>query len=116
LDLDPKHRGFGFVTFSSTADALDAIDNMDMNELKGKVLKVNLARPAAAVVLNPQSNKASASSIFFIYFVPCKASLIWYNFNSLGIRRVVEGACETTGTGRWCAESVCKPQLNSGRT
>ncbi len=40
---------------------------MDMNELKGKVLKVNLARPAATVVLNPQANKASASLDFFFY-------------------------------------------------
>jgi len=55
---DPKHRGFGFVTFASSADAHDAIDNMDMNELKGKVLKVNLARPATTVTLNPQANKA----------------------------------------------------------
>jgi len=55
---DPKHRGFGFVTFSSSADAQDAIDNMDMNELRGKVLKVNLARPVTTVTLNPQSNKA----------------------------------------------------------
>jgi len=55
---DPKHRGFGFVTFSSSADAQDAIDNMDMNELRGKVLKVNLARPVTSITLNPQSNKA----------------------------------------------------------
>jgi RNA recognition motif-containing protein len=41
----PKHRGFGFVTFSSPEDAQDAIDNMDMNELRGRVLKVSLARP-----------------------------------------------------------------------
>jgi len=40
-----KHRGFAFVTFSSSGDAQDAIDNMDMNELKGRVLKVNIARP-----------------------------------------------------------------------
>jgi hypothetical protein len=37
---------------------------MDMNELKGKVLKVNLARPVATVTLNPQSTKASASWTF----------------------------------------------------
>lgn len=42
---DGKHRGFAFVTYGSSADAQDAIDNMDMNELHGKVLKVNLARP-----------------------------------------------------------------------
>jgi len=42
---DGKHRGFAFVTFGSSGDAQDAIDNMDMNELGGRVLKVNLARP-----------------------------------------------------------------------
>jgi len=40
-----KHRGFAFVTFSSAEDAQDAIDNMDLNELSGRVLKVSLARP-----------------------------------------------------------------------
>ncbi|KAJ7219310.1 hypothetical protein GGX14DRAFT_356486 [Mycena pura] len=42
---ESKHRGFAFVTFSSAADAQDAIDNMDLNELNGRVIKVNLARP-----------------------------------------------------------------------
>ncbi|KAG7092491.1 hypothetical protein E1B28_008842 [Marasmius oreades] len=42
---DAKHRGFAFVTYGSSADAQDAIDNMDLNELKGRVIKVNLARP-----------------------------------------------------------------------
>ncbi|EJD02314.1 RNA-binding domain-containing protein [Fomitiporia mediterranea MF3/22] len=40
-----KHRGFAFVTYTSSGDAQDAIDNMDMNELRGRVLRVNLARP-----------------------------------------------------------------------
>ncbi|KII88467.1 hypothetical protein PLICRDRAFT_110365 [Plicaturopsis crispa FD-325 SS-3] len=40
-----KHRGFAFVTYSSSGDAQDAIDNMDLNELRGRVIKVNLARP-----------------------------------------------------------------------
>ncbi|KAI0322230.1 RNA-binding domain-containing protein [Amylostereum chailletii] len=43
-----KHRGFAFVTFASAGDAQDAIDNMDMNELRGRVLKVNIARPMKA--------------------------------------------------------------------
>ncbi|KAI0256822.1 hypothetical protein BJV78DRAFT_1150741 [Lactifluus subvellereus] len=46
---DLKHRGYGFVTFSSSGDAQDAIDNMDMNELRGRVLKVSLARPMKGV-------------------------------------------------------------------
>lgn len=33
------------MTFSNQADALDAIDNMDMNTFHGKVLKVNMAKP-----------------------------------------------------------------------
>jgi len=53
---DPKHRGFGFVTFASSGDAQDAIDNMDLNELKGRVLKVNLARPMKTV-MNPNPNR-----------------------------------------------------------
>ncbi|KAK7054820.1 hypothetical protein VNI00_003283 [Paramarasmius palmivorus] len=42
---EAKHRGFAFVTYSSAADAQDAIDNMDLNELRGRVIKVNLAKP-----------------------------------------------------------------------
>ncbi|KAG8935681.1 hypothetical protein FRC03_001541 [Tulasnella sp. 419] len=42
---DGKHRGYAFITFGTPIDAQDAIDNMDMNELRGKTLKVNLARP-----------------------------------------------------------------------
>jgi len=42
---ETKHRGFAFVTYASAADAQDAIDNMDLNELRGRVLKVNLSRP-----------------------------------------------------------------------
>ncbi|KAH9478714.1 Peptidyl-prolyl cis-trans isomerase E [Psilocybe cubensis] len=54
----PKHRGFAFVTYTSTADAQDAIDNMDMNELKGRVLKVNLARPMKTAAANLNGNRA----------------------------------------------------------
>ena len=56
---EEKHKGYGFVTFSSPADAQDAFDNMDLNELRGKVLRVNLARPSK-IPIQPQGNKASA--------------------------------------------------------
>ena len=36
------------MTFASAGDAQDAIDNMDLNELRGRVLKVNIARPMKA--------------------------------------------------------------------
>jgi len=54
---EAKHRGFAFVTFASSTDAQDAIDNMDLNEMGGKVLKVNLARPMKGQ-LQPGGNRA----------------------------------------------------------
>ncbi|QRV99959.1 RNA recognition motif protein [Ceratobasidium sp. AG-Ba] len=46
------HRGFAFITFSSPADAQDAIDNMDLNVIHEKVVKVNIAK-AMKVEANP---------------------------------------------------------------
>lgn len=45
-----KHRGYAFLTFTNPADAQDAIDNYDLNELpgyqgQGKFLKCNVAQP-----------------------------------------------------------------------
>lgn len=67
---EPKHRGFAFVTFGSSADAQDAIDNMDMNELKGRVLKVNIARPMKGA-LQPNGNWASKCSSFLFFYLRC---------------------------------------------
>ncbi|ELU44793.1 RNA recognition motif domain-containing protein [Rhizoctonia solani AG-1 IA] len=52
IEITTGHRGFAFVTFSSPADAQDAIDNMDLNVVHGKVVKVNLAK-AMKVEANP---------------------------------------------------------------
>lgn len=41
---DP-HRGFGYVEFSLSEDAREAIDNMDQSELFGRVIKCNQAKP-----------------------------------------------------------------------
>ncbi|KIS68661.1 uncharacterized protein UMAG_10982 [Mycosarcoma maydis] len=41
-----RNKGFGFVTFSSTDDALDAIDNMHLNAIRGRTVEVNLADAA----------------------------------------------------------------------
>ena len=60
---DLKHRGYAFVTYSSAGDAQDAIDNMDMNELRGRILKVSLARPMKGVA-PPTGNRASESDSF----------------------------------------------------
>lgn len=61
--IDAKHRGFGFITYASPADAQDAIDNMDLNELRGKVIKVNLARPMKGPI-QPLGNRAGGYSVF----------------------------------------------------
>ncbi|CAH1764954.1 14822_t:CDS:2 [Entrophospora sp. SA101] len=45
IPFDNQHRGFGFVEFEEADDAQAAIDNMNLSELYGKVIKVNLARP-----------------------------------------------------------------------
>ena len=57
---DLKHRGYAFVSFSSAGDAQDAIDNMDMNELRGRILKVSIARPTKGVT-PATGNRASKS-------------------------------------------------------
>lgn len=45
-----KHRGYAFITFADAADAQEAIDNYDLNELpgyagQGKFLKCSIANP-----------------------------------------------------------------------
>lgn len=62
LPSDTKHRGFAFVTFGSPEDAQDAIDNMDLNELQGRVLKVNLARHTKAPIQG-LGNRAGSSKL-----------------------------------------------------
>ena len=91
---EPKHRGFAFVTFGSSADAQDAIDNMDMNELKGRVLKVNLARPIKGA-LQPNGNRASKCSSFL--YSDANGTNVSYYYLSLGIRGMVKRACKTSG-------------------
>ena len=66
-NLRPKTPWIRFTTFSS-GDAQDAIDNLDMNELKRKILKVNLARPIKTAAINPQSNRAGAWANFLSSF------------------------------------------------
>jgi len=43
-NVTQTYRGIAFLTFSTALDAQDAIDNMDMNEYDGRVLRVNIAR------------------------------------------------------------------------
>ncbi|TPX42953.1 hypothetical protein SeMB42_g02306 [Synchytrium endobioticum] len=50
-----QHRGFGFVEFESSADASAAIENMNMAELFGKVIKVNLAQAQKLAALGSKA-------------------------------------------------------------
>ena len=57
--LEEAGRGIERATYTSTSDAQDAIDNMDLNELRGKVIRVNLARPMKTPIQGMANNKAS---------------------------------------------------------
>ena len=52
------HRGFGFIEYDNAQDASNAIDNMDMNILAGKVIKCNYAKPLKAAQMVGQGNRA----------------------------------------------------------
>lgn len=64
-----KHRGYAFITFSSAADAQEAIDNYDLNQLpgyqgSGKFLKCSLAQPSKYVDESGRNDRASEWSLF----------------------------------------------------
>lgn len=59
-----KHRGFAFLQFESADDAADAIDNMDGSELFGRVLKVNVSKPAATGQGNKPVWEAAADTYY----------------------------------------------------
>jgi len=80
IAADLKHRGYAFVTFSSAGDAQDAIDNMDMNELRGRNMKVSIARPMKGVT-PATGNRASESCSLACGAIANEALLF-----SLGIR------------------------------
>lgn len=82
------------MTYGSSGDAQDAIDNMDMNEMKGRVLKVNLARP----MKNPVQLGGNRAGMFSPMSVSCELLLI--QCSSLGVGGVVETTFETLGS-KW---------------
>lgn len=75
--LENRHRGFAFVTFTSQQDAQDAIDNMDMNELEGRVLKVSLARPQKVNVQGAGNRAGASLSITLAIHIPTHVPLVW---------------------------------------
>lgn len=115
--LAQKHRGFAFVTYTSSGDAQDAIDNMDLNVLSGRVLRVSLAKP--------QRMTAAASGNRASTYLTCHYTSYIYTLSnllvpfSLGIRRLAQAICETTRTKRryWCSSNQTGVWLSgAGRT
>lgn len=53
-DANGKSKGFGFVTFAITDDALKAVQNLQQVELKGRIIKLEVA-------LRPTNNKNKKS-------------------------------------------------------
>ena len=96
MGVETKHRGFAFVTYSSPADAQDAIDNMDLNELNGRVLRVNLARPMKGAT-QAAGNRAST----LLFSVRGSSEDVDFPACSLGVRRVANQVCETAGAKWW---------------
>lgn len=43
-----RNKGFAFITFSSQDDALDALDNMNLNAIAGRTIQVRIADPTKA--------------------------------------------------------------------
>jgi len=99
---EAKHRGFAFVTYSSAADAQDAIDNMDLNEFRGKVLKVNTARPIKASMQPGAGNRASTFNLDGSDY-QCR----FYCFNSMGVRGLATTICKTAGSEWRSATYIC---------
>lgn len=56
-----SHRGFAFVEYETAEDAQAAMDNMNLSELLGKLIKVNLARQGKYNELQTQAGTPSNS-------------------------------------------------------
>ncbi|PFH61420.1 hypothetical protein XA68_17406 [Ophiocordyceps unilateralis] len=57
-DSSDAHRGFAYVEFEDSADAEEAIDNMHLSELFGRILKVSRAKPPKSAEEGLGSKKA----------------------------------------------------------
>lgn len=66
---------------------------MDLNELKGRVIKVNLAKPMKGLLSAPGQNRASTLQIA----VKRWHDLTLYYYYSLGIGRMATAACQAVG-------------------
>eukprot|EP00921_Rhytidocystis_pertsovi_P020811 GHVQ01033173.1.p1 GENE.GHVQ01033173.1~~GHVQ01033173.1.p1 ORF type:complete len:156 (-),score=27.34 GHVQ01033173.1:647-1114(-) len=64
-----KHRGFGFVEFEEEGDAEEANFNMNLSELSGRTIKVNIAKFHNKLHLQqrPPGTSAAAWSDDFFY-------------------------------------------------
>jgi RNA recognition motif-containing protein len=80
---DP-HKGFAYVEFEDSADAKEAIDNMDQSEFFGKVIKVSPARAPKSADEGLGSRKAIWEQVrLFNIFLITIFFLIPYSFFDL---------------------------------
>jgi peptidyl-prolyl isomerase E (cyclophilin E) len=61
------HKGFGFVEYELPEDCEEAIDNMHLSELYGKVIKVQLAKPHNITATSHRAGKDKQSIDFSMY-------------------------------------------------
>ena len=61
-----RSRGFGFVTFGDMGDATNAIENLNSQELDGRVIKVNLA--------NSRGGGGGGGGGLFFRYITCTLS------------------------------------------
>ena len=67
-----KHRGFAFLEFEDPDDATAAADNFNQTEFFGKVIQVNLARPAGSA---GRAGSHLTPSVYFQFFTLCVSSV-----------------------------------------
>ena len=102
---DLKHRGYAFVTYSSAGDAQDAIDNMDMNELRGRILKVSIARPMKGVT--PATGNRPSKSYSFVCDVLLMGPFISVWESEEWLKQYAKPLAGSGGEG----ETLCYKQL-----
>jgi peptidyl-prolyl isomerase E (cyclophilin E) len=57
-----RHRGFGYVEYEEVDDAKAAMDNLNLNEIMGRVIKVNWARAVKSIEGSARAGKFLHSS------------------------------------------------------
>lgn len=63
LSSHQEHRGFAFIQYEDMKDALAAVDNMNMSEIYGKIIKCSMANPATLKQLSVDGTTSATSGL-----------------------------------------------------